>query len=156
VREAHAKRLDQEMQAWDAKGRYATLTRAQRDWIEADPTGRRKRLAFDLDKKQYKVDEAKAAIEAEAQLGELERDINPSTGDSDGGDFIDRSGQHWEVKQASDGAASIIDRARAGENIIVDCTGLTPEAKASLVQQVQAGLPPGAGRVIFVGGPAVP
>jgi hypothetical protein len=86
----------------------------------------------------------------------IPNDINPSTGDSYGGDFIDRSGHHWDVKQASDGAASILDRAQAGESLIVDCTGLTPEAKASLVQQVQAGLPSGAGRVIFVGGLAVP
>lgn len=155
ARQARLKRLEEEMQKWEE--RYKDLSQSDREWIEEDPSGRRRQLAFDPDKKQYSVEEARAAVEAEQQgIGPLERDIDPSTGHSTGGDFRGPDGTIWDVKNAIEGPDRIIDTAspprpgKPGENIIVDCSDLTAEQARILIEDVNKRLPPGSGKVIFV------
>src|SRR5262249_41251033 len=49
----------------EAKGKLDKLDPADRDWLNEDPTGRRKELAYDPDTGSFKPDEARAALQAE-------------------------------------------------------------------------------------------
>lgn len=129
--------------------RWGGLSEAERAWIEADPTGRRKRLAFDPDSSRCRVDEAQAAIEAEKQLGPLERAIDSESRSDGGADYRDAHGVAWDVKQGSGGADPILKAVRDGEHMIVDGRGMSAAAQEALVQQLRAAGITGQ-RVIYV------
>jgi hypothetical protein len=144
----------------EARGTLDTLKREKPDdwnWLNADPSGRRKELAFDPDTKLFKVKEAQAALQAE-QDGLLDSPLRRAIdehGRSQGGDYIDAKGKYWDVKEARGGAAKIIDTAapkqgNPGENVLVDCSGLNAKQQRVLEAEVKSKLPADSAEVRFV------
>lgn len=135
--------------------KYQQLSPADRAFLESDP--RNKELAYDPDTKTFKPQEARAALQAEADgviPGPVRRAFD-NEGRSRGADYIDGDGNEWDVKDAKAGADSIVAKAKPaggkpGENVLVDASGLTPDEQAALEREVAAKLPPGSGKVRFV------
>jgi hypothetical protein len=126
-------------------------------WLNADPSGRRKELAFDPDTKKFDVQEAKAALQAEKDnvLGSPLRRAIDEYGGSQGGDYIDAKGKYWDVKEASAGTNKIVGvaqpkKGRPGENVLVDCTNLTAEQQNVLEAEIKSKLSDGAKEVRFI------
>jgi hypothetical protein len=139
------------------------LSEADRKWLEEDPTGRRKVLAADPGPARFKVQEAKAALQAEADgslTPPVTRDVTEAGGET-GRDFVDGAGKTWDhitgKPDPSLGADDIMDKAlpetpgAQGENVLVDCSNLTPEQQAALQTEVGSRpKPPGTGDIIYV------
>jgi hypothetical protein len=147
--------LKEGIQKAEAKGKLDDLDPADRLWLEADL--RRKELAYDPDTKSFKVKEAKAALKAE-QDGVLDPPVTrgiDERGNSQGADYLDGKGKPWDVKDASASADQIVDVAapkggKPGENVLVDCSGLTPAQQKALENEIKNNLKPGSGEVRFV------
>ena len=111
------------------------------DWLQENP--RHKELSFDPANKQFKVQEAKAALEAEKQ-GILEapvkRGISPS-GNEVGDDFVDGMGIVWDVKDAQGGSQSILDALIKNENVLVDARGISKSEFETLKAEIEANRP---------------
>ncbi len=150
-------RLREAIREAEANGALDELPPHERNWLNADSTGRRKELAYDPDTKSFKVQEARVALQAEADRtipGPVRRDFDLS-GQSQGGDVIDGSGTIWDIKDARAGIDRIIQtasprRGRPGENVLVDVSGLTPAERAAFETEIRRRLPPGLGRVVLV------
>ncbi len=148
------KKLDDEINAGKK-----TLPKEDLDWLNADPTGRRKELAFDKEIGNYRVNEAKAALKAEQQ-GALSKPVRRAT--SGGDDFIDGAGRVWDHKWvdpklgARDAAQEIINLAKGGENILADLTSMNPAQASQVRLRVNAMLPgtKNVGNITFVPGGA--
>jgi hypothetical protein len=156
IAEAGRKLMEGVKQA-EAEGKIKSLEQKDQDWLNADPTGRRKLLAFDPDQKKFQVQEARAAIEAETK-GILKSPIRRAIdeyGSSRGGDYIDGDGVHWDIKDAKAGADDIVRIAtpsptNLGEHVLVDCTHLTHMQQQALEMLVRSKLQPNSKEVRFV------
>ncbi len=157
IEELKAKRAEAEAQKKlqegikDAEKRpsYKKLPEADRKWLESDP--RHKELAFDPDQKKFKIEEAKAALEAERSgviKGPLKRAID-DTGSSRGDDYIDAGGRGWDVKDGRD-FDKILESANKGEDILVDATKLTSEQLLKLQTDLKKLLNSNAGEVRYI------
>jgi hypothetical protein len=90
------RQLQEGIKKAEASGKLDELKQLDRDWLNADPSGRRKELAFDPDRKSFKVDEARVALQAEKDElvdSPLRRAID-ERGGSQGGDYIDAKGKY--------------------------------------------------------------
>lgn len=127
------------------------LTEEEREWLEEDP--RNERLAVDPEGDGgYKVDEAKTGLAAErAGLVEppVRRALRAADNSEAGADLIDGDSKKWDVKSGTD-AAKVVHAANDGENVMVDCEGMSDAEVQALKRAVQSQLGPGAGDVIFV------
>ncbi len=130
-------------------GKLDDLSAADKAWLQADP--RRAELAYDPAEKDFRPNEARAALQAEADgtvRGPLTRSFEPS-GKSPkglGDDFVDASGKAWDVKDADEGVQKILAAAapknngQPGENIIVDASKLSGPQRAVFQADIIAGL----------------
>ncbi len=154
---ARQQKLRDAIQQAEKDGKLNDLDPADRDWLNDDPTGRRKELAYDPDTGSFKPNEARAALQAE-QDGTLDAPVRRAfddSGRSGGADYVDGKGEPWDVKDASAGADKIIEAAspkggKPGENILVDCSNMTPQQQEALEQQIANNKPPGSGDIVFV------
>jgi hypothetical protein len=142
----------------EAEGKLNKLDPADRDWLNDDPTGRRKELAYDPDTGSFKPHEAKAALQAE-QDGVLKAPVTRAfdiEGRSGGADVIDGDGNAWDIKDAREGADRISERAapiggKQGENVLVDCSRMDASDQQALEENiVSRASPPGTGQIRFV------
>jgi hypothetical protein len=155
---ARKKKLHEKMNSKKATESYDQLSPKDKNWIEEDPTGKRKELAFDPDSSTYRVNEARAAAQAEANgsLKGLERDIDPSTGTSNGGDFIDADGKHWDhVDAQKSGVDGVMGKAQGvgtkkGENVLVDCGNMSDAEKEVMKKSVDSQKTSTTGDIVFV------
>jgi hypothetical protein len=133
--------LDEQMAAIDkeiAAGTHKkTFTKAELDWLNADP--RNKRLAFDPDIGTYRVQEAQDILAAEAQ-GVVPAPVKRST--RGGEDFVDGDGKGWSHK-GTRGDATIdtaVDKATtdalAGRNCVCDLSGLSGTDARSAADEI--------------------
>lgn len=150
-------KLKQAIAEAEAKGKLDKLDPADRDWLNDDPTGRRKELAYDPDTGSFKPDEAKAALQAEQDgslKGPVKRAFNDE-GKSGGADYVDGDGKPWDVKDASAGADSISEVAapkggKPGENVLVDCSDMNAADQKALESDIASRpAPPGTGQITF-------
>jgi RHS repeat-associated protein len=139
----------------EAKGRLNDLDAADQGWLNADPTGQRKALAFDPDTGSFKPDEARAALRAEGEKsipGPVRRDFELG-GRSSGGDIVDGSGKVWDVKKAEAGADHIVGvaapRKGKGENVLVDAANLNPAQRAALKKEIDSKVKAGSGDIVI-------
>jgi hypothetical protein len=151
------RQLKEGIEKAEANGRLKTLKKADREWLNADPSGRRKELAFDPDTGKFNVEEAKVALQAEKDglLDSPLRRAIDENGRSQGGDYIDAKGKYWDVKDASAGADNIAEIAtprqgNPGENILVDCTRLSIEEQLTLEAAVKSKLNAQSAEITFV------
>lgn len=155
TRRRHREKMDEA----DKKGRYDALNNDEKKWIEEDPAGKRKELAFDAETGKYKVDEAKAAMLAEQQ-GMLKPPVDRPDPNIKGVDFVDGDGVDFDVKKPFDPRSStidsdvvnktVIDSAKKGENIILDVDGLSAQEIEKLSKIIDgASLPSGSGQIVF-------
>lgn len=152
---ARKEKLKEGIKEAESKGRLDDLDPDDRTWLEVEP--RRKELAFDPDCKSFRVNEAKAALKAE-QDGILDSPVTRAideNGKSGGSDFIDGKGMRWDHKDARAGTDGISDVAapkggEPGENVLVDCSDLTPVQQLELENGIKGNLKPGSGEVRFV------
>jgi hypothetical protein len=125
---------------------------ADEAWLKADP--RHKELAIDPEGDgQYRIEEAKAALRAEGKPGGLTPPVRRalrSVDEQGGMDFIDGGGKLWDHKSATMGARDIATTVQRGENVLVDCEGMTPDQVADLQREVAARLGPGASEVKYI------
>jgi hypothetical protein len=148
----------------EARGKLPASGTADRTWLDADPTGRRKELAYDPPQDKFRVREARAAIAAETNgkpsplKGPVKRSVAPGKGET-GFDYVDADGENWDHVQVRDPAtaqATIQAKAHplragaAGENALVDLMDLSPaDAKAVMDAWNGAAHPAGTGKVVF-------
>ncbi len=119
------------------------------DWLQENP--RHKELAFDPDKKQFKVKEAQAVWEAEKQ-GILESPVSRgihADGGTHGDDYFDGNGIAWDMKEASGGAKKITDALRK-ENVLVDARGLSDTDFKTLKTEIEVNRPKNNQKVKYV------
>jgi len=141
----------------EAEGKFKKLKKADQDWINEDATGRRKDLSYDPDTKSFKPKEAKAALRAEQEGvldGPVERAIDEN-GRSGGDDIVDGNGKGWDIKDARTGADGITEKAapkgdKPGENVLVDCSDMSPSEQKALEADVASKQQPGGGEIRFV------
>lgn len=136
----------------EAKGKLEEIKRKNvddYDWLQKD--ARHKELAFEPDTKSFKVNEARAALEAERQ-GLLKPPVKRAVdeaGGSRGGDYIDGDGKYWDVEDASAKADLIVKTAASGERVLVDARKLSAAEATALESEVKVKLPKGAAEVKF-------
>lgn len=146
------KALQDAIKEADANGALDKLSPEDRAWLESD--SRNKELAVDPDGDlSYKVDEAKAALQAEKD-GALPAPVRRAVASADpseqGADFIDGNNNPWDVKDASLGPDGIAQAANKGEDVLVNFSN-QPSADAQAMQNsVSSQLQPGAGQVKYV------
>ncbi len=124
------KKLQEGIKEAEAKGKIKKLPEADRKWLESDP--RHKELAYDPDQKNFKIDEAKAALKAE-QDGVLKPPVRRAInkyGGGGGDDFVDGAGKFWDVKKGIDAKGNltsdkILESLKSGESVLVDTKGMT-------------------------------
>ncbi len=107
-------------------------------WLQSD--SRHKELAFDPDTKEFKIKEAKAALEAEKQ-GILESPVNRgihADGRTHGDDYFDGNGIAWDMKEARGGSRNILKALNDGENVLVDARGLSDADFKALKSEIEA------------------
>lgn len=144
------KKLDDDI----AKGKKS-VPKEDLDWINADPTGRRKQLAYDPATKLYRANEARAALAAE-EAGILPKPVRRTTDPAN--DFVDGSGKGWNHKGTGPGetvaqaADTVVANARAGTNVLADQAGMSAAQRALVRAKVASDLArtPGHGEVRFV------
>jgi len=155
---ARQAKLKKDVADAESAGKLDKLDPADRDWLNEDPTGRRKELAYDPDTKSFKPNEARAALRAE-QDGTLKAPVKRAysdDGSSGGADYVDGDGTPWDVKDASAGADSIAEVAapkggQPGENVLVDCSNMSAADQQALQADIASRpSPPGTGQVTFV------
>jgi RHS repeat-associated protein len=147
-----ARLLDEAVAKADRDGARDGMSKADSDFLDADP--RNARLAVDADGNgKYRIDEAKTALAAE-QNGQITppaeramRKVDPS---ESGGDIVDGSGKTWDHKSASMGSDDIAKTANAKENVMVDTAGMSDAEVAALEADTRSKLAPDAADVIFV------
>jgi Domain of unknown function (DUF4157) len=149
----------------EKQGKLPPSGAADRTWLDADPSGRRKELAYDPPQDKFRVREAQAALAAEANgkptplKGPVKRSVAPGKKET-GFDYVDADGADWDHVQVRDPAtakATIEAKAHplrpgaAGENALVDLMDLSPaDAKAVMDAWNAAAHPAGTGKVVFV------
>jgi RHS repeat-associated protein len=151
---ARNQKLQDGIKEAEARGKAKKLSPDDQKWLEESP--RNKELAYDPDTKSFKPKEAKAGLQAEKE-GTLDPPVTRSideSGNSGGGDLVDGKGKAWDVKDASGGKDPIVDAAKPkggkpGEDVLVDCSDMTPKQQATLEQDVARDLPKGSGEVRF-------
>jgi hypothetical protein len=161
---AEAERLfNEKLQKAIAEGKLNELDPAEQAWINADPTGRRMRLAFDPDKGGFRVREVRGVIAAETQGvidGPARRAFNENRS-SWGGDYIDADGRYWDFiigdKNPIKSANNVFKKAlpekpgAKGEDVVVDMLDLTPTQRQALKDEINSRpKPPGTGEIRFL------
>ena len=163
-KQAEAERLfNEKLQKALAEGKFNDLKPAEQAWLNADPTGRRMRLAFDPDEGGFRVREVRGVIAAETQgvvNGPVQRAFNENRS-SWGGDYIDANGRYWDfieglddpVKSANDVFKKALpERPGAkGEDVVVDMLDLTPAQRHALKDEINSRpKPPGTGEIRYL------
>jgi hypothetical protein len=142
------------MRAFDARGGRTSLAPTDQAFLSADP--RHPLLAFDPGGNgAYRIDEARAALEAEA-LGTLSGPVR--RGYEPGADFIDGAGRPWSFKGTRPGGGAAIgqvvpvtlNEARAGRAVVADLRHLSPADQATAARDIARGLTPPHAEVRFV------
>jgi hypothetical protein len=152
---AARQKLLEGIQEAENKGALQTIKNKNPDdyeWLQQNP--RHKELAFDPDTKEYKIGEAKAALEAEKQgvlEGPVSRGIH-ADGGTHGDDYFDGNGIAWDVKDARlKDVDDIVKKIIGGENILIDGRNITGTEFKSLKTAIETKLPASAkGKVRFI------
>ena len=149
----------------EKQGKLPPAGTSDRTWLDADPSGRRKELAYDPPQDKFRVREAQAALAAETNgkptplKGPVKRSVAPGKKET-GVDYVDADGADWDHVRVMDTAtakATIEAKAHplragaAGENALVDLMDLSPaDAKTVMDAWNAATHPAGTGKVVFV------
>lgn len=149
----------------EKRGKLPPIGSEERAWLDADPSGRRKELAYDPPQDKFKVPEAKAALQAELNGKPVKldppvrRSLKAGRAET-GADYVDGRGVEWDHVQLTDASTAeggIMTKAyperpgAQGENAIADCLDLSrSDAERLMDDWSKKPHPAGTGRVVFV------